>query len=448
MHNQHTKIVLLRFVFHAAQLNCQLRLVQNTRFFLKLHLNYILLDNLVILFELFIAMELEEPININELFSRPLVFRIDRSNEIDDINESDDGVERDPSDLEKNNSPWKHSFVELKQTMTKLPNCEIYKRLVDKGSGDPMGRRRCRFKWSYSQFFEFEDTSFDSSFTSGVKVRTNMCDEVFKGIFLAIETMRKGEESHFIIDSKLMFGKHGMVIGDTIIKPNADILLVAKLIDFDEVGAEDACDSLTEDELRRFCNIKKNVAQMLQSANDKMRTGSYKASIRVCLNVVSHLKFCEIGSVDEKRSMEQLMADAMAKLIKCYVKEEKYKKADAFVKELRLFSNVDQNVNVLIYEAIALSKIGDDFKRPIELLRNAQRIEPHNELVNKTLSGIFEAKAKYDNDAQEFKNRMKRAFQLKEQPKAGQPGAEAPKNDEQAAKETDEMVESLDKVQI
>lgn len=92
------------------------------------------------------------------------------------------------------------------------------------------------------------------------------------------------------------------------------------------------------------------------------------------------------------------------------MKTEEWKKVCSMVNELRRRTNISRNVKVLLNEAIALSNIDDDFQRAINLLRSAQKIEPHNEEVNQTLSVILAKEEKYK---QERKNMWQKAFDLK-----------------------------------
>ena len=101
-------------------------------------------------------------------------------------------------------------------------------------------------------FFEGETTAFDFSSNS----TTLQMVDLILGLQIAAQSMKKKEEAQFIIDYKLMFGEMGC---PPRIKPKADILLVAKLIDFVDTGDENACDSLPQEDRRKFSVLKEKV---------------------------------------------------------------------------------------------------------------------------------------------------------------------------------------------
>lgn len=351
------------------------------------------------------ATKLENPIKIDStILEKPIMFTLDRHHLVDNID--DDLIDDNDEEIKPKASPWLHSFDELKTTMEKVPNYEIYKRTITNGNGNAMGRRKCRIQWSYSMFTEMMENSYDSS----VGVKTNSYEELFPGIWFALETMCKGEESHFIISYTLMFGEFGHDAGNVKIKPKADILLVAKLLNFREIGSENACDELTGDELCKFRLVKEKVADMQMKVNDLCRKGEFMRAIQVNLQIHQRLQFCNMANDDERTENGQILANVYEKLVDCYIKVENYKEALSCVNQLRQISTIDKNVNVLVNEAIARSKIDDNYTRSIELLRMAQQLEPHNECVNNTLNGIQMARDKYKN---EMKNFFQRAFQPK-----------------------------------
>lgn len=356
-------------------------------------------------------MELKDVINLDDLLRKPQVFTVDNEQLInrfdnDLLNESVEDDEK-PGKLKK---PWRLSFDELKLHMVPIPHVNIYKRIMIEGIGNVMGRRKTRVHWTYSMFAEKEEDSFDSSFTGVDKIKTDVWDEIMPGLWYALETMKKGEESQFVIDNKLMFGELGHVVGIHNVKPKSDVLLVAKLVDFVEIGSKNACAQLTDEELRQFSAVKGKASEMLAQVKDLKEKRSYAHAISVGMQIIDRIRFCMIESDEEKNEKSKLLNDVGIMLIDCYVKAEKYQKALTMIDSLRQSMDVNKNVSVLVNEAIAYSKIGDDFTRPIQLLRMAHRIHPHNNLVNGLLIEIQQKKKKYENDTKLF---MRKAFQMK-----------------------------------
>lgn len=297
-------------------------------------------------------MALKEPISLSKLLSKPIVFTLDNS--VVDMGEQDLIYDDENDDIpEVKKTPWLYSFDKLKETMTKIPNHDIYKRVVIEGSGEMMGTKKCRIQWSYSVFFEKEEHSYDSSFFSGNSVKTSLYDELLPGLWYSVETMRKGEESHFIINYRLMFGELGHMLGDVKVKPKADVLLVAKLIDFREVGCANACSTLSEDELRQFSVVKEKIVDMMKKVYDFYRKGLYSRATAVNMEIIQRLQYCNTENDDEEKERTQLLADVYAKYIECCIKMEDYKRAVSMVDELGRISDIHKNITVLINAAIA-----------------------------------------------------------------------------------------------
>lgn len=315
----------------------------------------------------------------------------------DEIGSGDENDDDEDEDIDSKLSPWKKSFADLKLLMTVLPNAlgTVHKRVITEGLDDLMDSENCRIRWTFSMFFENEAMAFDSS----SKPVTVEMTELLAGLQIAVASMRKKEEAQFIIDYKLMFGDMGC---PPRIKPKADVLLVAKLTDFIEIGNENACDGLPQEDRRKFAVLKEKVNEMLKKMQDHFRNKRYKYSISVGQTAIRHLEMCQVADEAEQNEQQKLLNDLYIQLSTYYIKTEDWKKCCLMVNELRRRSNISRNVTVMLNEAIALSHIEDDFQRSIELLRKAQKIEPNNELVNKTLDEVLAKEEKYRKESQEM----------------------------------------------
>lgn len=252
-------------------------------------------------------------------------------------------------------------------------------------------------------FFENETIAFDSNCKPVTAEKTGM----LFGIQVALGTMRRKEEAQFVIDYSLMFGEIGC---PPRIKPKADVLLVAKLIDFEEIGVENACDGLSEEDRRKFHVLKDKINEMYKKSLDHIRNKRYRYAISVSQAAIRNLELCQVANEAEQAEQQKLLNELYIQLSSCYVKTEEWKKCCSMVNELRRRSNISRNITLMLNEAIALSHIEDDFQRSIKLLRNAQKIEPHNELVNGTLNEILAKDEKYKLDRQEM---WQRALDMK-----------------------------------
>lgn len=361
-------------------------------------------------------MELNDPINLNELLTKSIFFKIDQDQAVrrndEELLEDNDLVN---AEQKQTTSPWLQSFDELRKAMEPIPNQrDLHKQIIRAGSGDTLGEActmYCRIHWTYSMFMESEEYSFDSSTT----LRKTECDELLPGIWMALRTMRKGEESQFVIGYRLMYGAIGNALGTYRIKPKADILLVAKLVDFEEIGAADACNQLTTDELHDYPTVKLRANEMQAKMFDCYEQRSFVNAIKIGLDIVERVTFCDISTAADTQDRNEFLANIYVKLIDCYVKMERYKKALDMVGKLRKLANVERFVDVMVNEAIALGKTADNYEQPIELLRKAQRLYPLNESVHKVLNDLQDEQRKYLASTKAF---MMKAFQTKTQPSA------------------------------
>lgn len=141
---------------------------------------------------------------------------------------------------------------------------------------------------------------------------------------------------------------------------------------------------------------------MVKKMEDHIRNQRYKYAINVAQTTIRNLELCQVANEDEQKEQQKLLDDLYIQLIACLVKAENWKKCCSTVNELRRRTNISKNVPVIVNEAIALSHIEDDFKRSINLLRKAQNIEPHSELVNSTLAEVLAKEEKYRKQSQDM----------------------------------------------
>lgn len=326
----------------------------------------------------------------------------------DEVGSDDDGENDDPNeDLDNKLSPWKKSFGELKMLMVEVPNPygKVYKRIITEGVDEVVTSHNCEIRWTFSMFFETESIAFDSSYKP---IAVKKEDITLIGLRIAVASMRKKEEAQFIIDYKLMFGEMGC---PPRIKASADILLVAKLVDFVEIGDENACNGLSEQDRRKFNFLKDKVNEMYKKSLDHFRNQRYKYAISVGQAAIRALELCQVANEAEQIEQQKLLNEMYIQLSSCYIKTENWRKCCLMVNELRRRADISRNITVILNEAIALSHIEDDFRRPIELLRGAQKIDPHNELVNRELNDMLAKDEKYKND---HKKMWQKAFDVKQ----------------------------------
>lgn len=306
-------------------------------------------------------------------------------------------------DYEGKISPWKKKFDELKPLMEPLVNEAngwIYKRIITEGTGDVMGDRNCRIQWSYSMFLEGQEDAFDS--TPSRIVRT---DITLEGHHMALSSMRQGEEAQFLISYKFMYRDLGC---PPRIPMKADILLVAKLINFIDTGDAQAVDNVAPEDRRKFNVIRDKIDLLHKKALDDMRCKRYGSAIAAYRKAIQNLELCTLANEDEQDQQQKMLFDYYINIMECYLQTKNWKKVCSMVNELRRRNAtfVERDANILLNEAIAVSNIEGDYSRAIKMMRTAQRLDPLNERVNRELDELIRKKEKCDKEEKEFCKRM------------------------------------------
>jgi FKBP-type peptidyl-prolyl cis-trans isomerase len=117
-----------------------------------------------------------------------------------------------PQDI-KNPCSSEVSFLEFRKGMIKI-NEKIYKQIIKAGEGAEVDLERTKISYEYAMFLEAATDPFDSSVLNKkpgvVSVKEGI--EPTPGCYLALASMKKGEESVFWICNDLMFGKLGLFV--------------------------------------------------------------------------------------------------------------------------------------------------------------------------------------------------------------------------------------------
>lgn len=290
-------------------------------------------------------------------------------------------------------SPWQKSFDELRQKMVKVPDWDIYKRTMVEGTGEPLGDLRARVTYHYNFFFELGEEAFDSSYLRQTKMVSYTYDgTTLAGTLASLSTMRKGEEAQFVISYELMFGKLGSAPR---IPPKADILAVVQLLEIEETGDEQAIETLPDEYKKKYLYVEEKANEVMKKAMDLYKQGRYSHSCRNYHTIARSLEFCNLANEDEEIRHQKFLVKIYTQLMLCYIKMEDWKKTCSMFNELKQISasNLNTNFQAHLNHGIALGKLGE-FDRSLGHLRIAQKIDPHNRVVNKELVIVNETKQK------------------------------------------------------
>lgn len=320
---------------------------------------------------------------------------------------SDDEIDEPDVYVNEKLSPWLQTFKELKKQMVQIPNEKIYKRTIAEGKGEVMESNMYRIQWTYTMFFEGEKVAFDSTYLGTKQSQIVTCEDILPGLWLAVMSMKKGEKAEFIIHHSLMWGKYGCVPR---IKPKADVFAIIELVNFVDIGRDGEAEQINESDRRKFHILKTKIIEKQKRAIDNFNNRRFVYAKMINQEVIRELELCQVADDAEQAEQCELLIQLYTHLCDCYLELEDWKKVCSMVNELRRLTNVKRNVKLLVNEAVALSNINDGFERSIELLRQAQRIQPNNVKVNKTLASVVEANDKYKAERKEM---WQRAFQTK-----------------------------------
>lgn len=298
-------------------------------------------------------------------------------------------------------SPWQRSFDELRETMIKVPNWNIYKRIMVNGIGEPLGDRRARITYHYNFFFQFGGEAFDSSYLRRAKMIGYTHDGIsLPGTLAALCTMRKGEEAQFVISYELMFGSLG---SPPRIPAKADVLMVAQLLNIDEIGDENAIEDLPQEDRKKFPIVEEKGMEVMKKAYDLYKQGRYSHACRNYHSVASSLELCNLANEGEQHRQQIFLIKVYTQLMQTYIKMEDWKKVCAMFNELKTIptSDFERNFHAQLNHGIALAKLGE-FDKALKHLRIAQRICPHNDAVNRELIVVNDIKRKNETEEKIF----------------------------------------------
>lgn len=293
----------------------------------------------------------------------------------------------------------KTAFAELKLTMEKLPIANIYKKLIKSGVGDVLGVRTARVQWSYDAFTENETKPYDTSHKINVDHITTMYHEMHTGVWLSLETMQKGEVAEFIIDHSLMFGSVGFAPR---IKQKADILLIVKLIDFTIIAEDVERQTESHGNQRKFSNVKEKVTEMREKAMALKRCERFNNACRILLRAVQMLELSHLANEIEQHEQKTMLIQYYTEIMMIYSQANEHRKVCVMINELRRLKNINGDVDILVYEAVALSHIEENGRRSIEILERCERIQPGNQLISHTKKTIEAKFKKYENDMKDI----------------------------------------------
>ncbi|KAJ6647797.1 Inactive peptidyl-prolyl cis-trans isomerase shutdown [Pseudolycoriella hygida] len=289
-------------------------------------------------------------------------------------------------------SPWNKPFAELTPSMDEI-GMNIYKKIVKHPIDDEsiMGRK-CRVTISYSAFMEHETCPFDSTFMSGSSLTFVTDDDtVLLGVELAVKSMGRKEESQFIIPYQLLYGELGCAPR---IKPKADVLFVIQLINFSEVGDEEATEVVSVEDKRKYSYMIDKILEVKTGAIDHFRRGAYFKAATAFKLAIDKLELCKLAGEDEETEQRNHLIKLYSNLMTCYNKMDRPKKACTAFKNLSRLTETDKKPKALFQYGKAMMALGE-YDAAIVALKKAQRLKPDDSEIASQLCILNEKHSKH-----------------------------------------------------
>lgn len=273
---------------------------------------------------------------------------------------------------EKN--PCPSSFAEFRNGMLKVSD-GVYKNVLKPGKSE-IDLERSEVLYKFATFIEgTEDPCESSTLTNLGKVNVPEGIEPTPGLYLALASMKKGEEALFWISSNLMYGKFGC---PPRIPPNADILFKAKIVEVVETGNEKIKRKKTFDELR------KEAVKAMKSAEVHYKSHEYQQSINIYRKYITKLQDAHLQDEEEEKKQKELLIKMYQNVSVCYNKVNKPEKTCVMIRELEHLTSIKNNVKALYAKGFA-NMILNNFREARKCLKAVERIAPENINVGKTL---------------------------------------------------------------
>jgi FK506-binding protein 6 len=292
-----------------------------------------------------------------------------------------------PEDI-KNPCPVGDSFREFRDKMTKV-NEKIYKKIIKPGVGAELDLERTTVSYDYAMFLEAAVDPFDSSVLNKkvgvINVREGI--EPTPGCYLALASMRKGEEAVFWISNELMFGNLGLLFRicgkirsllnfhstgcPPRVPPAADILFSAKILENESEAVGDE-----ENEIdKSFGKVLKEAAKNNNLAIKQFKLCNFSKAISIYRKWIEKLETLRMKTDEEEGKQKQLLIKMYQNICVCYNKIEKPEKTCVMIRELEKLTPIGDNPKALYAKGKAHMML-NNFQKARRYFMIAKRLSP------------------------------------------------------------------------
>lgn len=324
--------------------------------------------------------------NFSDLMTTGVSFKINEEDQVNDEFADEYDIDNDENLPE---SPWNGTFSVLRQTMEKVGNYLIYKKIIRKGYGDEiLGTQNARVEYHYSAFLENFDVPFDSTYTKGRpnSMTTANCN-VLPGVYHALITMCAGEEAQFLIDHSLLYGECGC---PPRVPPKSECLFVIELKSYRQSGDEHALDNIDEADRNKFSVVYTKAEEVYKKALDSFVQKRYRLANVEFGKAIHALEYCTMESKQEELKQHDILVRLYRNQAVCFNMRQIWTKTCLMCKDLTYLSqrcnsyNIKNDCKAQFQWGRALLGLAE-YAKAREHLKRAKELEPNNVEVSKEL---------------------------------------------------------------
>ncbi|RZF36467.1 hypothetical protein LSTR_LSTR009563 [Laodelphax striatellus] len=305
----------------------------------------------------------------------------------------------DALDLDVDENDKVICFADLRKKMTPVTaDGRIMKRMKRQGLGEIIPNAGVVY-YHYTAYANLEEEPFDNSYLRGnQKPQRLVLDKgaAILGVEIAVKTMKKGEESQFLVEPEYAFGKLGC---PPRVPPEATILFQIEIVDFVELSDTTETAMIEHEETpeekykRLYKAAKDNHAlgnDFFRKFNYKMAAARYRKARDILLDAI-----CK-GEEDEKVK-NHLLLRVFSNLAICYSKIGKPNQVCMSCRDAFYYNEEEakKNPKLYYYWGLALLDFGE-FCGARNKLKAALRLHPNSEDVKAALKKLDEKQRHYE----------------------------------------------------
>ncbi|XP_012264923.2 inactive peptidyl-prolyl cis-trans isomerase FKBP6 [Athalia rosae] len=301
------------------------------------------------------------------------------------INDNSDDDNNDQAD--ETIVPVGLSFESLRATMIDISgNEKVFKAVKKPGVGDVVPKD-AMVTITYWGYFEYRDEPFDSSVfrQSSERIRLNQ-GMLIPGLDIGIQTMKKYEQSVFVINSDYAYGAMGC---PPRIPPNEDVLFIVILESFIDNAAADTYESLDKEERRSLAISFPKAMAFHITANDDFNRKRIKQAIRGYKKVIQILENVHLKNQEEQDKQQKALSKAYVNLGICYNKLNEPRRACLACRNAPI-----PNAKAHFTHGKALMTMGE-YDEAMKELHHARMMEPQNRRVIDEIKELNSKMRKY-----------------------------------------------------